>query len=359
VALLDSFLRVVVDQRASDLHLHAGKPPTVRLDGELVPLPFRHLSDVEARRFVLEVLSPAQQARLECDQQLDFVYVLPGVARFRANAFMQRDGLSAVLRVIPAHIPSLDELLLPGALRELTRLQNGLVLVTGPTGSGKTTTLAAMLREIDATSRRHVITLEDPVEFVHRPTRGLITQREVGTEVESFAAGLRSALRESPDVLMLGELRDQETVSLALQAAETGVLVLGTLHTNSASAAVDRIVDVVPEASREQARSVLSVLLRGVVAQQLCRRSVGEGRVAALEIMLQNHAISNLVRENKTHQIDGYLQSASNDGTGAQSMDHCLLRLVRDGVIDTSEALRVANGPELLRDRIAELPAES
>lgn len=354
-AMLDSFLRVVVDQRASDLHLHAGKRPLVRLDGDLVSLPFRELSDLEAGRLLHEVLTPEQRRVLDQDQQVDFVYVIEGLARFRANAFVQRQGLSAVFRVIPDHVPTMDELMLPAVLRGLTRLQNGLVLVTGPTGSGKSTTLAAMLREVDETSRRHVITLEDPIEFVHRPRGGLITQREVGRDVASFASGLRSALRESPDVLMVGELRDRETVSLALQAAETGVLVLGTLHTNSAAKAVDRIIDVVPEASRDQARGVLSVLLRGVVAQALCRRAGGEGRVAALEILLQNHAVSNMIREAKTHQLDAYLQSASHDGSGAASMDHSLYRLCRDGLIEGSEALRQANAPELLRERLAEL----
>ncbi|MCB9778116.1 MAG: PilT/PilU family type 4a pilus ATPase [Alphaproteobacteria bacterium] len=351
-------MQVVVDQRASDLHLHAGKPPIVRLDGDLVPLPFRELGDAETRRFVLQVLDAEQRARLDRDQQLDFLHVLPGVGRFRANAFVQREGMSAVFRVIPERLPTLDELMLPGVLRTICNHQNGLVLVTGPTGSGKTTTLAAMIHEINRTSARHIITLEDPVEFVHEPASGIVTQREVGTDVATFAGGLRSALRESPDVLMVGELRDVETVSLALQAAETGVLVLGTLHTNSAAKAVDRIVDAVPDAVRDQARGVMSVMLRGVVAQHLCKRATGEGRVAALEVLLNSHAVANMIREGKTHQIEGHLQSASNERTGMQSLDHCLFRFVRDGLVEADEALRKSNDPDILRERLLDIARE-
>ncbi|RME22622.1 MAG: PilT/PilU family type 4a pilus ATPase [Deltaproteobacteria bacterium] len=357
-AWLDSFLRVVVDQRASDLHLHAGKPPVVRLDGDLVTLPFRELGDVETRRFIWQVLDDQQRHTLEREMQLDFIYVLEGVGRFRANAFMQRDGLSAVFRVIPERLPTMKELLLPAAVRTLTRHQNGLVLVTGPTGSGKTTTLAAMIHDINRNSRRHIITLEDPIEFVHPPIHSVVTQRAVGTDVKSFSDGLRSALREAPDVLMVGELRDQETVSLALQAAETGVLVLGTLHTNSAAKAVDRIIDAVPDATREQARGVLSVMLRGIVAQQLCKQATGEGRIAALEVLLNSYAVANMIREGKTHQIDGHLQSASNGAGGMQSLDHCLFRYVRDGLIEPEEAVRNANDPDAMMQRLATLPGE-
>ncbi|MFH1465608.1 MAG: PilT/PilU family type 4a pilus ATPase [Pseudomonadota bacterium] len=358
MAWLDSFLQVVIDQRGSDLHLHAGKPPIVRLDGDLVALPYRELSDGETRRLLAQILSPEQQEALARDQQLDFMHILPGCARFRANAFVQQQGASAVFRVIPNRLPTLKELMLPRSVRRLTEMQNGLVLITGPTGSGKTTTLAAMVHHINTTMERHIITLEDPVEFVHDPVKSVVTQREVGRDVATFAEGLRSALRESPDVLMVGELRDQETVSLALQAAETGVLVLGTLHTNSASKAVDRVIDAVPPENREQARSVLSVLLRGVVAQFLCKRASGEGRVAALEVLLNSFAVANMIREGKTHQIEAWLQSGSNEVTGMQSMDQCLFRYVRDGLIEAAEALRAANVPDLLRQRLEQLEVE-
>jgi len=355
VARIDSFLRVAVDQRGSDLHVHAGKPPTVRLDGDLVPLPFRDLSALESRRFIYEILDAAGREELDTRQQLDFVHVVDGVGRFRVNAFVQREGVSAVFRVVPNRPPGMDELMLPGIFRELARLPNGLVLITGPTGSGKTTTLAAMLDEINRTSGRHIITLEDPVEFVHRPVMSAITQREIGRDVESFAAGLRSALRESPDVLMVGELRDPETIQLALQAAETGVLVLGTLHTGTAARAAERIVDSVPEGSREQARSVLSVLLRAVIAQQLCRRAWGEGRIAAVEVLLQSHAVSTMIREARIHQLEAHVQSSGADSKGTQGLDHCLLRYVREGLIDAKEALRVARNPEFVQERLAEL----
>jgi twitching motility protein PilT len=355
MARLDSFLRVVIDQRGSDLHLHAGKPPLVRLDGELVPLPFRALYSSDARRLIDEILSDAQRDRFARDRQLDFIHAVEGLGRFRANIFQQNDGASAVFRVIPAHPPTLVELGMPPVVRTFTRLQNGLVLICGATGSGKSTTLAALVNEINANSARHVITLEDPIEVVHPPLRSVVNQREVGRDVESFATGLRSALRESPDVLMVGELRDAETVGLALQAAETGVLVLGTLHTSGAVKAVDRVVDAVPEAGREQARAALSVLLRGVVTQHLCRRANGEGRVAALETLVQDHAVSNMIRSNKVHLLEAHLQSASNDRSGNESMDHCLYRYVRDGLVTREEALRSARVPERLLERIKDL----
>ena len=247
---------------------------------------------------------------------------------------------------------------MPTAVKKLTELTNGLVIVTGPTGAGKSTTLAAMLHEINQNSERHVITIEDPIEFVHEPAKAAITHREVGTHTESFAAGLRAALRESPDVLALGEMRDLETVQLALQAAETGVLVLGTLHTNSAAKAVDRILDVIPEEGREQARGTLSLSLRGVIAQRLVRLMSGDGRTAVLEVLIVNHGIANLIRENKVHQIEAQLQTNSADGTGNQGFDPALLRLVQEGVVEEQEALHTANYPELLKRQIAELPQE-
>ncbi len=350
MARLDSFLRLVVEQKASDLHFPAGSPPIIRLDGNLLPLPFRQLSDLEARRFVFEILSPEQRRALETDKDLDFLYELEGVARFRGNAFIQSKGLGAVFRVIPLKIPTVTELALPLAVRRLTELSNGLVLITGPTGSGKTTTLAALIHEINLTSQRHVITIEDPIEFVHEPIRSLITQREVGTHAETFASALRSALRESPDVVVVGELRDLETVSLALSAAETGVLVFGTLHTNSAAKSVHRIIDIMPDERRDQMRAVISVLLRGVVAQQLCVRHGGEGRVVALEVLLQDYAVSHLIREDKLHQLDGLLQSMNPHTSGMQSLDRSLLDSVKARDIDVEDAIKLATYPEKFRE---------
>ena len=357
MARLDSFLRLVAEQHASDLHFHAGNVPIVRHDGELIALPFRELSVQEAARFLMEVLTPAQRDVLSREQQVDFMYVLQGAGRFRASVFNQSQGLGAVFRFIPGQLPSLADLGLPPVVKKLTEMNNGLVLVTGPTGSGKTTSLAAMVHEINASSQRHVITIEDPIEFVHEPIRGLVTHREVGRDTESFAAGLRAALRESPDVVVVGELRDVETVMLTLAAAETGALVFATLHTNSAAASIDRIMDVIPEEQRDQARGVLSVVLRGVIALNLCKRAAGEGRVAAMEILLHSYGVAHMIRENKTHQIGAYLQSAPVD-SGMQSLDACLLRYVQEGIIDPEEALRVANFPEVMRKLIAALPED-
>jgi twitching motility protein PilT len=271
--------------------------------------------------------------------------------------FRQARGIGSVFRIVPNRLPTIEELYLPPVVKKLTELQNGLVLITGPTGSGKTTTMAALIHEINKTSSRHIITIEDPIEYVHTPIQSVITQRQVGRHVESFATALRSSLRESPDVVVAGEMRDLETIQVALQAAETGVLVFGTLHTNSASKAADRIIDVFSEESRDQIRGVVSVMLRGVLAQMLVRRASGEGRMAALEVMLQTVGISNLIRENKCYQIDAYLQTAD-PGSGMQSLDSCLFQYVRDGLITLDEGLRVANFPEILKRMAAELPEE-
>ncbi len=358
MARLDSFLRIVAEQEASDLHFHSGNVPVIRHDGELLDVPFRTLSAQETQRFLFEILNEEQRATLDRDRQVDLMYVLPDVGRFRANVFAQNQGLGAVFRIIPADPPRLDALRLPAVLKKLVRLANGLVIVTGPTGAGKTTTLAAMVREINETSPLHVITIEDPIEFLHEPIHSVITQREVGRHAQSFAAALRSALREAPDVLVVGEMRDQETVQLALSAAETGVLVLGTLHTNSAATAVDRIIDIVPEETRDQVRGVLSVLLRGVVAQHLCKRAGGEGRIAAVEVLVQTYAVANMIRENKIHQLAAHLQTAASDGSGSQSLDACLFQYVEEGLVTLEEAAKVADDPALLRRRVGEIPEE-
>jgi len=355
VARIDSFLRLVAEQGASDLHFHAGNVPIVRHEGELMPLPFRVLSEVETGRFLLELLGDEQRAQFEKTQEADLVYSIEGVARFRVNIFVQSQGLGAVFRVIPNKVPTLEELNLPPAVKRLTQLSNGLVLVTGPTGSGKSTTLAAMVDEINKSSQRHLISIEDPIEFLHKPIKSAITQRQVGKHAESFSSALRSALRESPDVLVVGEMRDLETIQLAISAAETGVLVIGTLHSNSASKAIDRIMDVIPEESRDQVRSTLSVLLRGVISQHLAKHASGEGRVAVMEVLVQSYAVSNLIRENKVFQIDGYLDTASYDGSGMQSLDACLFKLLKQGEVTLDEALKLANQPESLKRLAAEL----
>jgi twitching motility protein PilT len=260
--------------------------------------------------------------------------------------------------VIPRRIPGIAELDLPAAVRSFTRIANGLVLVTGPTGSGKTTTLAAILDEINRSQQRHIITIEDPIEFIHEPHQSLVTHREVGRHAETFAGALRAALRESPDVVVVGELRDVESVALALSAAETGVLVFATLHTNSAAKSIHRLIDLVPETARDHMRGLISVLLRGVLAQRLCRRRGGEGRVAAVEVLLRDFAVANMIREDKLHQLEAHLQSANPETSGMQSLDRCLLGYVKKRVVDAEEALKVANYPDMLAAAIAALPAD-
>jgi twitching motility protein PilT len=359
MARIDSFLRLVAEQHASDLHFHTGNPPIVRHHGNLVPLPFRILSREESRRFIYEILTPEQRQEFEQTNDLDFIYAIEGVGRFRTNLLLQTQGIGAVFRIIPDRPPRLDELKLPAAVDQLTQLQNGLVIISGPSGSGKTTTLAAMVNEINQKSHRHVITIEDPIEFLHAPVMSSITQRQVGKHAESFPGALRSALRESPDVLVIGEMRDLETITLALSATEAGVLVFGGLHTSSAAKAIHRIIDGIPEDGRDQMRAVLSVLLRCVINQQLCKRADGQGRVAAVEILLQNYAVSHMIRDNKLHQLDAYLQSLGNDGSGAQSLDHAIFKLVKQGTVTLDEAVRMASHPQKLNELIHGLPAEA
>ena len=346
---IDSFLRLAADQRASDLHFHTGDVPMIRHDGELVALPFRSLSPDEARRFLFEIMTPPQREQLERDLELDFAYEIEGVGRFRVNVYHQSRGIGAVFRLVPSRVPTLADLGLPRAVRQLAGLENGLVLVSGPTGSGKSTTLAAIVNEINQTRARHIITIEDPIEHIHAPNQCVITQREVGQHTESFASALRAALREAPDVVVVGELRDLQTVMLALSAAETGVLVFGTLHTGSSAKSIDRVLDICPEEVEAQVRSTLSVLLRGVVAQQLVKRSGGDGMIAAVEVLLPSFALSHMIREGKTHQIDGYIAQRENEGTAMQTMDTALTRLVSQGLVDLEEAVSFANDPGQVR----------
>jgi twitching motility protein PilT len=344
MARIDSFLRLVVEQRASDLHFVAGTRPTIRHNGELVHIPFRNLSDTETRRFLYEILTEEQRTEFEQTMELDFAYTMPGVGRFRTNLFRQSRGLGAVFRIIPERVPEFGELQLPASLHRIAEFRNGLVLFTGPTGSGKTTTQAALINELNERFAYHILTIEDPIEFIHPPRRAVVSQREVGQHVASFSEALRSAPRESPDVLLVGEMRDLETISLALAAAETGVLVFGTLHTNSAASTVDRIVDAFPEEQADQIRGMLSVNIRAVVAQRLVRLSSGVGRVAAVEVMFNNTAVANMIRENKSHQLDGYLQSVDS-ASGMQSFDRCLMRYVRERLIDFEVAKGYATYP--------------
>lgn len=328
-------LRFCIQRKASDLHLSAGEPPMVRIHGDLVRIDHPPLAADEAHRMIFEVMSDAQRRSFQEHLEVDFAYKLGEGARFRVNAFMHDRGEGAVFRQIPEKIPRLDDLGLPPVLKQLAQAEKGLVLVTGPTGSGKSTTLAAMVDMINETMAGHILTLEDPIEFVHKPKKSLVTQREIGTQSKSFTAALRSALREDPDVILVGELRDLETISLALTAAETGHLVFGTLHTASAPKTIDRIIDVFPTEQQAQVRTMLSESLLGVVAQMLVKKEAG-GRQAALEIMLGTPAVKNLIREGKTFQLPSLLQVGAK--FGMQTLESALIELVTKGIISLEEA---------------------
>lgn len=314
MAAINQLFQIMVEQGASDLHITAGSPPYLRLHGSMVPMNFKELSSQDVQGLVFEILNEKQKKSFVEKWELDTAYAVPGLGRFRCNVFMQRKGLGAVFRVIPEKIKTPQELNLPPSLLELIDCDRGLILVTGPTGSGKSTTLASLIHHINLTKDAHIITVEDPIEFVHTNIKSLINQREVGVHTKTFANALKSALREDPDIMLVGELRDLETISLALTAAETGHLVFGTLHTNSAAKTIDRIIDVFPEGQQQQIRTMLAESIRGVIAQTLFPRKDGQGRIAAYEIMKGTKAIGNLIRENKIHQIASQIQTGHKHG---------------------------------------------
>ena len=335
---VDSLLEQAVALGASDLHLTAATPPVARVHGDLVQLEGCPILDADTTRSLLyRILTTEQQKRLEIDRQLDFSYGVPGLARFRVNVYVQRETLAAAFRVVPHELKTLEELGLPPGLKMFAELPRGLVLVTGPTGSGKSTTLAALIDEINRTRAEHIITIEDPIEFLHRHKRCIVNQRELGPDATSFADALRGALRQDPDVILLGEMRDLETISTALTAAETGHLVFGTLHTQSAPGTIDRIVDVFPAAQQDQVRTQIAGTLQGVVTQSLVPTADGQGRVAALEILLPDDAIRNLIRQAKVEQIYSYMQTGSR--TGMQTMEQALADLTVRQVITPTDAL--------------------
>ncbi|MFN7262633.1 MAG: type IV pilus twitching motility protein PilT [Pseudobdellovibrionaceae bacterium] len=336
MAVIHELFKSMVEQGASDLHVTSGAPPYLRLHGNMAPLNYKDLSNQDVQSLIFEILTEKQKKSFIEKWELDFAYTVPGIGRFRANVFMQRKGLAAVFRVIPEKIKTPQELSLPPAIMDLIEADKGLVLVTGPTGSGKSTTLAALIHHINTTKDAHIITVEDPIEFVHQNVKSLINQREVGVHTKSFANALKSALREDPDILLVGELRDLETIALALTAAETGHLVFGTLHTNSAAKTIDRIIDVFPEGQQQQIRTMLSESLRGVVAQTLFTRRDGHGRVAAYEIMKCTKAISNLIRENKIHQIHSQIQTGSK--YGMVLFEKSVEDLLKKGLINKADA---------------------
>ena len=339
---IDTLLERAAAEDASDLHITAGSPPVLRVRSLLAPIEdFEQFSPEETRDLLYRILSTEQQKRLEIDRQLDFSYSVPGVARFRVNVYYQRDSLAAAFRLVPKMIKSAEELGLPDVLRKLAEEPRGLVVITGPTGSGKSTTLATMIDHINRTRALHIVTIEDPIEFLHGHKKSVINQREVGADAKGFAEALRGALRQDPDVILVGEMRDLETISTALTAAETGHLVLATLHTQSAPSTIDRIIDVFPSAQQGQVRMQVGASLQGVVTQTLLPTADGQARVPALEILLPDDAVRNLIRQGKTEQIYSIMQT--NTTRGMQTMEQSLADLVVRRVISRDTALDVTS----------------
>jgi twitching motility protein PilT len=344
---IDELLERMVEANASDLHVTTGTPPAIRVRGEVERLQgFDALTGEETQQLLYRILSSEQQKLLEINRQLDFSYSMPGLARFRVNAYFQRESIGAAFRLIPTELKTLEELGIPDSLHVLAEKPRGLVLVTGPTGSGKSTTLAAIIDEINRNRSEHILTIEDPIEFLHRHKRCIVNQREIGPDATSFADALRAALRQDPDVILVGEMRDLETISTALTAAETGHLVFGTLHTQSAPSTIDRIIDVFPAEQQEQVRIQIANSLQGVVTQALLPTADQMGRVPALEILLPDDAVRNLIRQGKVEQIYSVMQT--NTGRGMQTMEQSLGDLIMRRVVDFEVGLSRSSRPSQL-----------
>lgn len=335
---ITQLLAFTLQNSASDLHLSPHNPPIIRVHGELKRVKAEPLKSDDIRTMLYSVMTEDQRSEFERDLELDFAVAFGEKARFRVNAFTTRTGTAAVFRNIPSLIPTMEELELPGIMRRFAELEKGLILVTGPTGSGKSTTLASMINYINENEAAHIVTIEDPVEFFHSSKKSLVNHREIGTDTKSFAKALRSSLREDPDVILVGEMRDYETISLALTAAETGHLVFGTLHSNSASKTVDRIIDVFPTGDKEMVRAMLASSLQGVVAQSLLKRADGSGRIGAFEILVGTNAVRNLIRENQVAQLFSMIQTGTR--YGMITMEEAIKALLAQGVIDKAEARR-------------------
>ncbi len=349
-AHIDDLLRVMHEKGSSDLHLAVGIPPIIRVDGALVPVAYDKVSPQDSQRLIYDILTDEQIQAFETNLELDFSYQLARIARFRVNVFRDKGNVASAFRQIPQRIPTTKDLGLPAIVEELTRLPRGLVLVTGPTGSGKSTSLAAMINQINLESSKHIITIEDPIEYLHTHRYSVINQREVGQDTRAFKNALRAALREDPDVILVGEMRDLETMQMAVSAAETGHLVFATLHTNSAATSVERIVDSFPPGQQEQVRLQLSNNLQAILCQQLIPRANQPGRVCCMEIMRASPAIRNLIRESKAHQITSMIQTSAN--VGMQTMDQGLRDLFVRGVISLDEAMTRAMNPQELEKMI-------
>jgi twitching motility protein PilT len=338
-------LVALIDFGGSDLHLTVGPPPMIRAHGDLRPLPdYDVLTPDHTVNLVRSIVTPEQWLRFETEREFDLAYEVPGLSRFRVNLFQQRNAYGAVMRAIPHVIQPLDELGVPDQIAKFAYLQRGLVLVTGPTGSGKTTTLASLLDLANRTRSDHIVTIEDPIEFVHQHKKCLVNQREVGVDTDGFATALKHVLRQDPDIILVGELRDLETVSTALTAAETGHLVLATLHTQSAAQTIDRVIDIFPPHQQQEVRAQLSTALQGVVTQALAKRADGAGRTVVCEVMFATAAIRNLIREGKNHQIPSFMQSSGADGM--LTFDQHLAQRVQESMITYSQGLELCHAPE-------------
>jgi twitching motility protein PilT len=351
MATLPELLKTTVEKKASDLHLATDTPPQIRVDGELERLDLPVLTPAETKQLVYSVLTDTQKKRFEESSELDFSFGIKGLARFRCNVFMQRGAVGAVYRLIPEKIRAFGDLGLPAVLANLADRPRGLVLVTGPTGSGKSTTLAAMIDKINCERHGHILTIEDPIEYIHQHKNCLVNQREVHSDTNSFSNALRAALREDPDIVLIGEMRDLETVEAALKIAETGHLTFGTLHTNSAAQTINRIIDIFPSGQQSQIRTQLSLVLEGIVCQALLPRADGKGRVVSLEIMVPNSAIRNLIRDDKVHQIYGAMQ-AGQEKLGMQTANQSLASLYMKKLITLDTALMTSSNKDELQDMI-------
>jgi twitching motility protein PilT len=356
MAKIDAFFKLMHEQGASDLHLVAGQPPMLRIDGDMERVKYKVLDNDELRKMLYEITAEDKIKVFEETGDVDFGYEVTGLARYRANYFMQRSGLGAVFREIPNEIQTCEQLGLPSVISKLATLPRGLVLVTGPTGSGKSTTLAAIIDEANRRRKDHIITIEDPIEFVHQSQGCVVNHREVGTHTRTFAAALRGALREDPDIILVGEMRDLETISLAIEAAQTGHLVFATLHTTSAHKTVDRVIEVYPHDQQEQVRSTLADGIRAVITQTLLKRIDRKGRCVALEIMIATPAVRNLVREAKTYQIPSSVQTGKK--YGMQLLDDALMDLYNKGWISPDEAYQKANEKARFRPLLRTAPAD-
>ncbi len=356
MAQIDAFFKLMNEQGASDLHLVSGQQPVLRIQGELERVKYKPLDNDNLKAMLYEI-APEEKVKLfEESGDVDFAYEIPGLARYRANFFQQKYGVGAVFREIPSTVLTCQQLGLPPVVQRLATLPRGLVLVTGPTGSGKSTTLAAIVDEANKTRKDHILTIEDPIEFVHHSEKAVVNHREVGLHTRSFSAALRGALREDPDIILVGEMRDLETINLAIEASATGHLVFGTLHTTSAAKTVDRVIEVFPVSQQEQIRNTLADGLRAVVAQTLFRRTDKKGRVAALEIMIANPAVRNLIREGKTFQIPSMIQTGKK--YGMQSLDDAIMEHLKKKIISADDAYNKANDKGKFRPFLRNPPSD-